>query len=389
MTSLSINATHTTTGGIDEIETQEEIGFNLLGYTVIASLKDVEVEQQTALAILKPLGLDQYLPALPGPMIVLRRAVHRWMQDLAKKDLGLDEDDKILQRDIVRSRGAEILALALVAESSDLVAWGLSYLVGLKVFYNTKTTQLSLTRDRNVGYVSYPVIPADVALLHQLQPHWDYYTQVHTTSDLSRMVQKILMGMNSANMRKEGGTYFVPYVKRDELQLLKNLVEGQLPAVPGKTNGSKLSALALIDKPKTRNQVAHLMHQSFLAEIATLEKKLQRFVGKTEQEWVTKKGEKKHGKVRESTIEDRLTEYKNMKKKIDLYKDILADRQEGLITSLDQLRITARSLVDTYTDALAEEALNTPEAEINQPELVGEQEPEDEEEKRAEENDTK
>jgi hypothetical protein len=127
------------------IETEEELGLPLLGYTVVPSLKGIEIKHQDALAILTPLGFHDALPGLPKAETSLKRAIKRWMKELGNAELGAQDDDDILLRPITR-RGSEIIALALVVESSDLAQWGLSYLTNLRVFYNKKTDTLSLTR---------------------------------------------------------------------------------------------------------------------------------------------------------------------------------------------------------------------------------------------------
>lgn len=71
---------------------------------------------------------------------------------------------------------------------------------------------------------------------------------------------------------------FVPYQKRDELQVLKDLIELELPAAPGQTNASMLATIPAIDRPKTKQQMSQLAHRSFMAELITLQKDLQRFI---------------------------------------------------------------------------------------------------------------
>jgi hypothetical protein len=344
------------------LETEEEVGFPLLGYTVVPSLKGIEVEQAKALQILTPLGLAHFLPGLPETATALRRAVRRWMRELANKDLGVDADDKILLRDITRGSKSQILALALVVENSDLQSWGLSYLTNTRIFYNKQTDMLSLTR--SASGQSLTTAQQDQDLLQKLEPHWHYYRTVYISADLGRMVARIIDNLGAFTMRKGGGAYNVLYQKRDELQTLKDLIELDLPAAPGETNSSTLAALPVIDRPKTKQQMSQLAHRSFMSELTTLQKDLQRFIDQAQKTTTTKKGKVKHGKVKAESMIARLADYQAMKNKIQLYHETLGVRQEELLASLDSLSATARGLMEAATDALAEsEDLETGDAE--------------------------
>lgn len=347
------------------IETQDELGFSLLGYTVVPSLKGIEITRQAALDILTPLGYHDYLPGLPKPETSLKRAIKAWMKELANKDLGATtDDDHILLRPITKRGSGEMIALALVVESSDLLAWGLGYLVGLRVFYDKKTGILSLNRPSNGQ--STATAASDKALLDKLEPYWEYYKEVYTVSELGRMVSDIINKVDASSMRKEGGTYFIPYIRKTntgadicsvpELQRLKDLVELQLPGAPNGENTSSLNTFPMIDTKKTRRQMAEIAHKSFVGELTTLKKDLDRFVAQLQKKTTTKKGKVKYGKVKEETVLARLNDYKNVKTKIELYRATLDMRQDELLTELEALAKTANSLRETATDIMSEQA---------------------------------
>src|SRR5579883_836923 len=300
----------------DTIETEEEVGFPLLGYTAVASLKGIEVEQATALNILTPLGLSHYLPGLPEASTVLSRAVRRWMRELAKGDLGVAEEEKILLRNVTKGK-SETLVLALVVESSDLAQWGLSYLVNLRILLDKQTGILKLTRTGSGQNVA--MTQQDEDLLKTLEPHWHYFQTVYTSADLGRMVTRIIADMDASSMRAEGGAYFVPYQNLAKLQQLKDLIETKLPAAPGGVNSSHLSAFPVIDRPKTKKEMSQLSHRSFLAEVEALQKDLQRFVEQAQSK--TKKG--KPGRVKQQSIVARLADYQAVKAKVQLYNEVL------------------------------------------------------------------
>jgi hypothetical protein len=346
------------------IETQDELGYSLLGYTVIPSLKGIEINRADALAILTPLGYHDYLPGLPKSETSLKRAIKAWMKELAHQDMGATDDDDILLRAITRRGKSEMIALALVVESSDLQAWGLGYLVGLRVFYDKKTGILSLNRPSNGQ--STVTAASDKALLDKLEPYWEYYKEVYTVSELGRMVSELINKVDAASMRKEGGTYFIPYMRRTntgeqlcsvpELQRLKDLIELQFPGAPNGENTSSLNTFPVIDSKKTRRQMAEIAHKSFVGELTAMKKDLERFVAQLQKKSTTKKGRVKYGKVKEETVLARLADYKNVKTKIELYQATLDMRQEELLAELEALAKTANSLRETATDIMSEQA---------------------------------
>jgi hypothetical protein len=179
------------------------------------------------------------------------------------------------------------------------------------------------------------------------------------------MVGDIVTQMDASAMRKEGGTYFIPYMRKTntgeqlcsvpELQRLKDLIELQLPAAPNQENMSSLSTFPVIDTKKTRRQMAELAHRSFLGELIALKKDLARFEAQLQKKTTTKKGKVKYGKVKEETILARLNDYKNMRTKMELYQTTLDMRQDELQTALADLVKTASSLRDTATDIMSEQ----------------------------------
>jgi hypothetical protein len=144
------------------------------------------------------------------------------------------------------------------------------------LFYNKQTDILSLTRTGSGQSLS--TAQQDQDLLQELEPHWQSYWTCYTAADLGRMVSRIIDSLGAFAVRQGGEAYNVPYQKRDELQVLKDLIELELPAAPGQTNASMLAAIPAIDRPKTKQQMSQLAHRSFIAELITLQKDLQRFI---------------------------------------------------------------------------------------------------------------
>jgi hypothetical protein len=330
---------------MDHIETPEEVGFPLLGYHVITKLKGVEVNEAVLLSILSSIGLERYMPGLPEPVTILQRAVRRWLREISKADINIADEEKILLRRISSSK-SDIIALGLVVERKDLIEWGLDYLTNLRIFYDKENGALSL---RCTGTGSDVLAPhmngADRSLLSQLEPHWTYYKKTYMASDLSRMATDMVKDLDSANLKDRSGSYFIPVDKLVELSVIKELIEEKLSA--DSENTSTLSAFPMIDRPQTRKQLANLAYQSLMAELLALDKKLQSFVKTAER--TTGKG--KPGKVRKDSVLSQLSEYKDMKTKILLYKEKLGVQQEELFEKLSGLKETAQKLIDIEVEA--------------------------------------
>lgn len=322
------------------IDDEAAIGLPLLGYTTLFHLKDIEIDQPSILRIISPLGLEKFLPGLPEPQTALKRAVSRWMKQLAKVDLGIDEEDKTLVRPINLRGKSPILAMALIVESKDLEEWGLSYLTNLRVFYDKASGTLALTCT-SLGQGT-TMTPMEQQLIASLDPLFRYFQQVYVATDLGRMVARAILDMDSTTLREKGGAYFVPYKRREDLQALKDMLELGLPAPAGKDNTSTISAFPVIDKNSMRKQMSQLSHKSMMAEIEAMSKDLDRFIEKAKS--ITEKGNP--GRVKKQSIVSRLTEYKGMKQKIELYSEMLGLRKEELMESLGTLKEKAMELVD-------------------------------------------
>lgn len=350
----------TTSQQTDQIEDEAQLGFPLLGYTVLANVRGVEANHAALLQLLTPLGHASFLPALPEARTSLRRAIRAWLKELASSGAAFgseSDDDEKKTKQLVReinSPKSGMLTLALVEENIDLEELGLSYLTNLRVFYHKQTDTLSLTTTatgRQALMTDQTATPTDRALLASLAPHFTYYRETHVAGDLGRMVSDIIAAMQSTRMKSNGGVYFVPYAKRPELQALKHLIEDTLPAAPNQTNESSLAALPIIDKPKTKAQMSAIAHRSFMAELTTLQKDLERFIEQAQSK--TRKG--KPGRIKQESMLARLADYQGMKAKVQMYSEVLGMRQQEIIGHLDQLQATARGLLEAAAEALSEE----------------------------------
>jgi len=314
-------------------------GIVLLGFTVVTTLKGIEVNETDLLNTLRSLGLSQYMPGIPEPVTVLQRAARRWLREMSKADLGISDEEKTLFRKI-QGGSEDILVFGLVVERRDLIEWGLDYLTNLRIFYNKQTDVISLRCDERGNNLL--MTGSDRSLLSQLDPHWNYYKRTYISSDLSRMVTNMVQSLDSTNMKDRSGVYFVPVEKLGELQVIKDLIEEKLPAAPGSENRSFLAAFPVLDMPETKKQMANMAYRSLMAELEALNQRITRFTEQASKP--TAAG--KVSKAGRNAVLSQLQNYKDMKIKIELYKEKLGIQQEELLAKLDGLQKTARSLLD-------------------------------------------
>src|SRR6202051_2201310 len=94
-----------------------------------------------------------------------------------------------------------------------------------------------------------------------------------------------------------------------------------------------------------------IAHRSFMAELTTLQKDLERFIEQAQSK--TRKG--KPGRIKQESMLARLADYQGMKAKVQMYSEVLGMRQQEIIGHLDQLQATARGLLEAAAEALSEE----------------------------------
>ena len=345
------------------IETEESIGFKLLGYTVVFSLKGLEVDTATMESLLIPLDrtlddgtVKEAKNLLPEVRVHtrLKRAILRWMREQAtnnKESLGIeDKDEKGMLRAITSGSTADILCYAIVSEKRDLDEWGLSYLTNVRIFYNQLADTIIVNKGKGQD------MTYDPNLQQSFLPFWDKYRDIYVAEDIGRLVPRIIATLQSASMKDGGGTYFVPYEQRAALQVLKDIVELQIPTAPNQKREVNLTAVPVIDRPSTKRNMATLAFKAMEAEIEAMQKDLERFIEevqtpvkdrKTGEVKKDKDGNIKYTKVRQETINDRIKAYGQTKAKVQIFKERLGLQESDLLAKLAELEATARTVIIT------------------------------------------
>ncbi|MDQ2810202.1 MAG: hypothetical protein M3Z04_25270 [Chloroflexota bacterium] len=131
-------------------------------------------------------------------------------------------------------------------------------------------------------------------------------------------------------MRREGGLYFVPVAQRPALERLRTL----LAALPHRDGQEpQFCALGVLDRVQARRQLAQAVHSRFLDDLAVMQTDLQRFQEATP------------GTVKEATMAERLSAYRRIKERAQVYADLLGMQQESIQGQIAALTAQARAVV--------------------------------------------
>lgn len=324
----------------------------LLGYTVFWSLAGIRVKHDDLQAALAATGLAGFTPDLPTPYISIKRAIEHWIAQRAagalgggeqareEEDSGEGEDgdgasgSRSRQRVLVRAiHDQDWLVFALVREAiQDL---GLSHATAIRVLYHKKNKTLFCSTDPSglpaSGEAFESALRRDQQLTQELQLHWGRFRDLHVAGDLTDMMVNMLHDLQAVTLRpRMGTTYFVPQAHHDALARMRQLL-GTLP-----TNGVDLPflcALGVLDRLEAKRQLAKAVHESLMAEVDALSVDLERFTSA------------KAGTVKKKTMQERLAAYASLRRKIEVYADLMEMRKEGIMSKLANLRKQAKEVM--------------------------------------------
>lgn len=316
-------------------------GLPVLGYTVLWHLVGATAPHTDVLAAFDAAGWKDLAPDEPSLGVALKRAVAAWVRQRSGgprlvadgaelADDGSGTADRALIRTINR-KNSTWLAYALIVESIDLGALGLSHATDLRILLNKEDGTLVVTTEAK-GNVN-QALAESYAIQAELKPIWQQYRELLMARDVSRALLRVLHTMNAATIREGGGTYFVPATadNEDRLGRLRGIF-GALDRV--KKSGSPfLLALPQIDVAGARQQLAHATHKSIEAELAETERRLQRIL------------DAEAGSVRPSTLTRQLAEFRQLREKTTAYAELLGMRQDTITATLDKLTAQAKTVI--------------------------------------------
>jgi hypothetical protein len=151
------------------------------------------------------------------------------------------------------------------------------------------------------------------------------------------MTRAILRGeLHAVGVQEGSGWHFVPDAEAAALARLRALIEAMPMAGAGRPFALTLGQL---DTAATRRQLAQAAHRDFLAQLANARQDLAEFVAKPA------------GTVRAETVAARLTAYRALKQRAELYRDHLDMQQEAIAQQVAELTAQARAIVTRVAGA--------------------------------------
>lgn len=305
----------------------------IVGHTVLWRLHGLRVQHVTLRDALDRAGFLEFLPDPPTPRKALRRALEAWVAARAQEahaarilqqQANADEDQRTLIR-VINRAGSDHLVFALVTEDIDFKALGLGYATDLRILLEKKTGQMICSTDARGRIEAYHESQQVAA---ELQPYWQEFKDLHIAGDLSEMTRRIIDSLQATALRRNGGVYFIPKGKRDELFRLREVIAD----LPHGDDQPFICAFGVPDLQETKTQMVQAIHAGMLDEIAGLRADLRR---------LTVEGTN----VREDTVICRLATYQSIRSKAQVYADLLGLRQDAIRSEIGELEIQARRLL--------------------------------------------
>ena len=323
----------------------------LLGHIVSWRVRGTALGREELRGRLAAAGLERYLPPRPpSAKTALRRAIADWARERAGEapegadgadgDDGEDETDgrKRLIRAVrgpSRKDRASWIIYALVEESSVVQKMGLRYATSYRFFYAPQPGAAEGTLRVSTAGLGELAEDERSQVEDELRPYWERHRQLYVAADLSRVIAAIVLDLDAAPLRDEGGSYFVPIEHAARLERLERLVQ----ALPQPGRGApppRFYALEQVDLPKSRERLREAAYDALAREVREAEGNLQRFV---------EQDARKPGSVRARTVEALLADFLALRRKAALFAEGVGMRAERFAADLEGLEQQARALV--------------------------------------------
>jgi hypothetical protein len=257
----------------------------------------------------------------------------------------------------INSPASEWLVFGLVIEQLDLAELGLSYATCLRVFLHKKTLAIRVSRaetglepDNFVQAKSQPGEQAEgdnegnnfeaglATISDEIHQLFQHYRDHYQARDISVLLKLLVGGLDSFPLRRLGGVYFVPQQHRAALENLRKLVE-DLPSTPGLVSDNFMLQLPILDGSGAKKQLAQAAYHDFLQELSAMQADLDHLTEEAAQH-----------QLRPNTVAGRLTQYRELKAKAEVYADLLDMQQDRIQASVEKLTGQAAQLLETLAD---------------------------------------
>ena len=313
----------------------------VLGSIVTWRVRGCSVTQRDLERRLRQSGLDSYIPKPPAPRVALRRAIIAWVKSghspsVGGYDTGEDDSDAAPRKALIRyiSTNKEWLTFGLILETVDRANLGLDYDTELRVFLNTHSDRIILSTD-GIGQLDPAQLPPAHPSAPALEAQWRHFKELHIAGDLSHLILRAVNDLSSMPLRHEGGVYFVPQANSARLVSLRTFVEG-LANASGQL--AYLIASPVIDEKEARRGLAQALHAGFMDQIATFESDFRDLRTKSTN-------------TRQTTVEERIVQYRRFREKVETYADLLAFQQDDIRHGIAKLRAQALAALDDGLEA--------------------------------------
>ena len=288
-----------------EAYAEEVKNFPLLGYTTFWNVREVSVEEDALKSIYANCGLEKYFPEHVSP----RKSFWRALQDIGKKHPDL----------LIRKIGEndEKIAYGVVAESQKFENLDLKYRIECHVIFTKGTCDVKFSDE------THPAATEFKSLYEMYRTHF-------VSHDIRKAILDAITKMDSLDIRKQGGVYFVPVTHSDLISKFANLVS--------QLGDSTLAALPLIDTQRARQE----MFRAFL-EQATVE------LNEAEEEIRLMKDEMN---VRKDTVERRLKHFKELRNKASMYVELFKGKADDIEERIQGLEKGAIEVLTALTEGV-------------------------------------
>lgn len=271
-------------------------GLSVIGYFVWWSIKDVKISREDMQKHLDDVGLSYDVPAVKARSAFLK-AVREVRRNHRNKGLLIRQ---------VKKDSSEYV-FGLVDENVNKGRKSLNYAHKANLSFNPQTGNVTCTKDHRA-----------YKLIKEL---YDEYLGFLNADDVRSIILDIVYETMSIGVRQRGGIYFIPKDHRYTVDRLEKLAD-KLP------EGCDFMVAPQIDVESSKKAI-------YKAFVRSLKSQMEEFEQELEDDDIK----------RTSTLTKRLKEFKNLKNRIEFYRDALHFQVEDLTESLEKLKEKAESRI--------------------------------------------
>lgn len=287
-----------------------------LGAITMWTFRDVKVKADVLYKMYERAGIDpKKNPELYPRDLVGSVCFHKTLRELRAKT------GSIMVRPIDES--SERIIIGLVREDRDRDKADLDYEVEAKVKFKKDTE--SVTHRAKKGTEGERVAKMIVETYDALSQHY-------ISIDLSRMMTKIVTRhMGSVCLRSTGGVYFTPAHHVMTLEKLQSIFN-QLGA-------TDVTVIPIFGDDRSKSNLGRQTQRALHEELAALQKEIEDFKAKT---------------PRSDTLQNRVVQYKALKKRCDMYASMLSIKVDDIKTGIDDCGKAVQALLGVVEAKKAE-----------------------------------